>query len=403
MVSGSRISRELESTANSESGVAENQKKIRVLLFIDSIDAGGAQRQMVVLANGLAKMGIDVMLVNYFPGSQLIDQLDQSRVKRIVVLKKGKLDIRFGIALYRLFKRYRPHVLVSYLNTANLWARLVGPIAGIRGIITSERSLDIARSRKKLMLEKFLAPLSSRIVLNAYAIQNALISHGIDPEKTVVIQNGVDTRYFSKIEDERVLKFRNRVGIKPDALLMTLPARLTREKNHQGLVAALQDFGSLPQRLHVLFVGNEFDPSIRAGIEAMTRADGFSDRISFFPAQKDMPVVYGASDIVVLPSVYEGFPNVIVEAMACERVVLASNVSDNPQIVRHGVDGFLFDIDCPRSLDDALEQVFSLSPGQAEQVGLAARSVVVDKFSEERLITKNLNLISAVANQCAGR
>lgn len=344
-------------------------RRKQVLLLVDSLMSGGAQRQIVVLANELHRRGYGVGILTYYPGDQLSQFLRSPEIRHEVVRRRGRLDLLFPFRLYRFLRRRRPDCLISYMTTPNLWARTVGRLAGVRRVITSERDVGLGVRRGHAWLERLLAHASSRIVVNAHEIRRGLLELGIAAGRIEVIHNGVDMAQFSRGPEEQIRATREALGVAPDEFLILLPGRISEQKNHRLLVDAMRDFAMARRRARVAFAGNELAQDLKRCLAGAIHEAGLADRFSFLGPRDDMPQLYGAADVVVLPSLWEGFPNVVVEAMACETPVVVSDVSDNAVIVEHGVSGFVFPSGSAEGLAAGLEAVLRMSREERRALG----------------------------------
>jgi len=238
-------------------------KRKKILLFIDSLVGGGAQRQIVTLARCLHDSGYDVSVLTYRNEEQLRYLLDEKNIEHHVIEKKSKLDLLFIFRLYRYFKVIDPDCVISYLNTPNLWGRLAGRMAGIKKIITSERNLDIDKSRVRIVIENLIFRLSSCIVVNANAIKSLLIEKGIPADKIQVIYNGLDLQYFKPVPLSEAEHFRASYGVLKADRLFLLPGRIMAQKNHLSLIRAVLTRVDVFKSAKLIFVGNEFDKKIK--------------------------------------------------------------------------------------------------------------------------------------------
>lgn len=361
------------------------QKKI--VLFVDSLESGGAQRQIVVLANVLFQRGYDVTILTYYPGDQLSQFLASPAIHRAFLPRRSKYDVGFLFRLRRYFRETRPDCIISYLTTTNFWARTAGRLAGITHIITSERNLNLRPGRGTVLRERLLAGWSSFIVVNSRAGRDNLCRAGIPDAKVVVIYNGLDLRIFSRQDAEQVRSLRQSLQVGLEERLVLLPGRMAPEKNHLLLVDAVRRLDPA-LRVKVVFAGNEFDRDVKQAIHDRVRASGISEKFQFLGPRSDMSLLYSAADIVVLPSLWEGFPNVLVEAMACGTPVIASAISDNPHIVEDGVTGFLFPSNDQDGLVAALDRMLRMAPASLREMGergseRAARLCSLESFGEQ--------------------
>jgi glycosyltransferase involved in cell wall biosynthesis len=336
----------------------------KIMLCIDSLESGGAQRQIVVLANVLHQRGYNVSIVTHYPGDQLSQFLVSGDIRRQFVPRHSRYDLGFLFRLSRHIKSEAPDCIISYLTTTNFWARIAGRMAGVRHIITSERSINIGDSTSTAFRERLLARLSTSVVVNSQEGRQSLLYIGIPDAKIHVVYNGLDLQQFSRQPESAIRAARQALAVSDSDFLVLLPARMSAEKNHLLLVEAVLRARILQGRIKVAFAGNEFYPETRQRVVERIDRAGAADQFVFLGPRADMPLLYSAADVVVLPSLREGFPNVIVEAMACGTPVIASNISDNAVIVQHGVTGYLFGSNDADKLAHAMETVAALSPAE---------------------------------------
>lgn len=365
------------------------------MLFIDTLASGGAQRQMVTLACGLKDAGYGLRLVTYRAENQLEPYLIQHGVTWDVVPKRAKFDPLFLWNLFWFFRRHKPDVMICYLRTPNLWGRLIGKLAGIPAVVTSERNVELNRSALHTLIEKLLYRLSAKIVVNASSIKRLLEASGIPGDHILTIYNGLDTEHFNDQgrDSPSVQALRTELGIRPDERVFLLPGRIQRQKNHVGLVEALATLSEQLEGVRVLFVGNEFYQDIKAKMIQLAQSAGIADKLVFAGPRANMPTVYSAADVIVLPSLWEGLPNVLIEAMSCRRPVIASVVSDNANFVKPGVNGLLVPTGDSRALASALKECIGANPERLVELGENARATAVSLFSQQRLLEQYRTLI----------
>ncbi len=365
----------------------------KILLFIDSLGAGGAQQQIVTLAKVLKKHGHCVTLVIYHDNYQLIDALNVCDVPVCLVKKYGKLDASFLFRLLKVIMEIKPDVIVSYLTMPNMWARLCSIF--IRGpvVITSERNIDLTKSFIKVFIEKILYRLSDSIVVNARSIQNILINDvGISSSKIRIIYNGLDVEYY-KYDDMLDVDHYQKEFDSYGKTLLLLPGRIEEQKNHNCLIDALSRLESdVTENLKILFAGNIFNKELYDDLVSRIENKNLHGNIIFLGVRDDMKQLYSMADIVILPSLWEGLPNVVIEAMSCSRVVLASDVSDNPLFIENDVNGFLFRNNDSKDLADKLKAILSLGESDKKLIGDRARERICKMCSLDSFYNNYYNL-----------
>ena len=267
-----------------------NRKK--VLLSIDSLMSGGAQRQIVVLANVLHERGYEVVLLTYYPGDQLSQFLVSGQIRHVLLPRHSKYDIGYFPRLYRYLRKEHPDCVISYMSTPSFWARVVGRPAGISRIITSERNINITQRRSLALLERLLAPLSDAIVVNSHEGRRRLEALGIPAHQLHVIYNGVDCQHFCRQPEAATRALRDDLGVAADERLVLLPGRMETQKNHRLLVEAALAIGPAGAGIKVAFAGNEFSTAIKNEIMARITAAGAAERFLFLgPAVRYAPAL----------------------------------------------------------------------------------------------------------------
>jgi L-malate glycosyltransferase len=175
-----------------------------------------------------------------------------------------------------------------------------------------------------------------------------------------------------------------------------LPGRLVWEKNHECRLRAAAQAG-LARPFLILIVGQEIDLELKARLQKLIAELGISTETRFVGPASDILSIYALCDVMVLPSLSEAMPNVVMEAMSCGRIVIASAVSDNDRIIQHGVSGFVFPNNDVAALARLLAHCQSLSEIERRAIGKAARSRAQELFSKERMAGAYVELIDGAA------
>lgn len=357
----------------------ESGKK-KILCLIDSLASGGAQRQMVGLASLLKGEGYDVKVVTYFDMPFYLSQLQESGVDyEYVTCSTGLVDRLQKIG--RAIKQYRPDVVVSYLDTPNILACLLH-IANKNKwkLIVSERNTTQILSRReriKFALYRF----ADAIVPNSFSQGDFIAKHYPQyVDKCHVITNFVDTEVFSpktKETDSDVLRV---IGV----------GRVLKQKNIPILIGAVNDIRKNGCNVRVDWYGEKFDTYDEC--MRLINQYGLEGVFEFHEPCNNIIEKYRESDLFVLPSIYEGFPNVLCEAMSCGLPVIATDVCDNGRIAQHEENGYLIPSGDTKGLSDRLLQFIKLSPIQRKAMGDKSRGIAVGLFSKESFVKEYIKL-----------
>ena len=367
-------------------------KKKNILFIIDSLGSGGAQRQMTLLAKHIDQTKFDISILIYHDSRHYEKELIDANIPVHYIQKNGYIDLVFFYSLIRKIIEVKPCIILSYLMVPNVWARLAGRLAGVKHIITSERNIDIGHSKTRVLIEKLLNRFSSSIVVNAEAIKESLIrTVGIPESKLQVIYNGVDVAQFSCPDADVIENYRNEFGLSATNKIIFLPGRMQPQKNHISLVRAFCKVADNMPNGKLLFAGEEIDQNIKDEIVKELSTHDLLGRAVFAGRQSNMSELYSLSDIVVLPSLWEGFPNVILEAMASERAVIATDIADNKRLVHDGVNGYLFAVNDDQKLSDLILTVLEHDDSLIE-MGKKGREIINESFSISEMVKNYQNL-----------
>jgi len=365
--------------------------KKRIVLLIDSLCQGGAQRQITTLGVRLAKAGHHVRLLMYHPFDFFVPELEAAGVPVELVRLPHKL-LRIPVFYHRL-RALQPDAVIAFLNTPTILADLAAfPRSRFR-VIVSERTgaLDKPRPGDKTRFQ--LHRLADAVVTNGQHLADAVTQTAPWLKaKTHVIINCVDLERFHPTEEPE-----------GDTIRIAVLARVSAEKNPMTVMRALQRLRDRRPDLSITLdwygsrylVNGEPTPASATWLEldqALTDAEMHGVLRIHDPVNDVVPIYQGVS-LILLASAYEGCPNVICEAIACGRPVLACRICDNHRLVHEGANGYLFDPTDPDQLADALERFADLTPDQRTAMGHASRRIAEDLLSPQTFLERYEHLI----------
>ena len=363
----------------------------KVAFLIRSLDRGGAERQLVLLATSLHHRGHDVVVIVFYPGTPLEAELRAAGVRVRSLNKAGRWDVvGFLRRLRQVVREEQPKVLHGYLDIANASSALVRGVTPslkvIWGVRASNMDLDrydwLARAQDPFV--RGLSRFADLVIANSQAGAAFAVSRGYPADRMLAIPNGIDTERF-RPDREAGARIRREWNVLPHEKLVGLVGRLDPMKDHPTFLAAAALLA--PKRSHVRFVCVG-DGDSRYRQELMRRADqlGLTPRLIWAGTRADMPAVYNALDTACSCSAYgEGFSNVIGEAMACGVPCVVTDVGDSAWIL--GQPAF---VSPPGKPDEVALRVAVLVDGgdaNAARVGAEGRQRIIDRFSVAHLVS----------------
>ncbi len=362
---------------------------MRVAIYINIMERGGAEGQVILLARGLLERGYDVKIAT---GSGKLAVVPEELLPHIVQIPERPRVKRF-LLFFRFLREYRPDILHNQLYMANVFGTLAGRLAGVPVVIMSVLSTDLWKRRAARFLEKTAAAFASKVMVNSQQVADDLSMKSRIPDDSIkVIYNGVDTDCFSP--ENRALnlqKIREELNIPVNTPLIINVANLLPVKNHAALLRALSLLHSeLPvgQRPYLLLCGEgpEKENIVRyageLGILSFIRMTGWVDEIERYLA---------ASDIFCLSSKSEGFPNAIIEAMATGIPCVVTDVGGNREGVIDGENGYVVPNDDGEAISARLLELIA-NPEKARRMGNSGREIAQERFSLERMISDTIRL-----------
>lgn len=358
---------------------------MKILFFLRSLDYGGAERQLVLLARGLRECGHDVLIAVFYPGGPLEKELEDSGVRIRPLHKRGRWDVvQFFLRLIRVLREEHPDILHSYLFEPNLVALAVKPLFPAMRVVWGIRSsmMDFSRydwlAGVSFKLSGWLSRLPDAVIINSRIGREYHVSKGFAADKMVVIPNGVDTERFRPDPAGRA-RIRSEWGIAACDKLVGLVGRLDPMKDHPIFLQAAALLAH--QRRDTRFVCVGGGPAeYRASLRSIAKSLGLEDCLLWVDTRTDMADIYNALDVSISSSYGEGLSNVIVEAMACGVPCVVTDVGDSAWIV--GDTGEVVPPKNAMALMDAIQR--SLDRPRCAPARIRQR--IVEQLSEDNLV-----------------
>ncbi|MCP4230102.1 MAG: glycosyltransferase [bacterium] len=368
---------------------------MRVVIYINIMERGGAEGQVAVLAEGLLERGYEVKIAT---GSGKLTAVPDNLLPYVIEIPERPRLKRFW-AFFRFLREYKPDVLHNQLYMANVFGTLAGRLAGVKTIIMSVLSTDLWKGKTARILEKRAAALASKVMVNSRGVARDLLEQSNIPQQKIhVIYNGIDTVRFSpdKLETYKS-EVRRELKIPGDAPVIINVANLLPVKNHQTLLRAIALLErNMPNRRRPFLIlcgeGPEKENIIRLAADL-----GTLPFIRFTGSVTDVERYLGASDIFCLPSSSEGFSNAKIEAMAMGLPCIVSDVGGNAEAVIDGINGYV-------TLSGDIEMTsirlrdLILDEEKAREMGRAGRDIAVSNFSEGRMIMDTIEMYEGTQN-----
>jgi glycosyltransferase involved in cell wall biosynthesis len=370
---------------------------VKVLLFVRDLAVGGSQRQLAVLAAGLARRGHDVAVVVLYAGGALEALLVDSGSRLLSIEKARRWDVIAPLArLRRLFVSERPDLVYAFLPTQTTLAALLLPARLETKLVFGLRAGGMQLDRYDALnaltyrTEAWLARRADLIIANARTVRADAAGRGLPAERIAVVPNGIDTDAM-RPDAAAGHALRRAWGISDDAFVIGCVARLDPMKDHPNFLNAAVSFARDHPDARFVCVGDG-PAAYRGELEARANSLGLADRVVWAGELGDVKAAYNAFDFATLPSAFgEGFPNVVGEAMACGAPVVATDVGDVHAII--GELGQVVPPKNPVSLCAGWERLRERL-AQNPELREAARSAIVANYGLDTMVRRTEDILS---------
>ena len=371
---------------------------MKIICLTDSLNSGGAQRQLCMLAVLLKQRGYDVSVLTYHKFDFYKPILDGASVLSITVEGANKPARMWAVR--QSIRRQNPDIVIAYQETPSLFAELAGLPRRDFALIVSERNSDLYQNlgtKRRFFFHR----LANAVVCNSFT-QTRFIAKTAPwlTKRTTTIINCVDTHKF------RPASVQAPVDNGPISILVI--GNFRPQKNPLALVEAMRIVNQkLPNRVRVDWYGNIWlkngsptkDSVLYLKVQNSIKNNNLDDVFRLHDFVTDIIPLYQSAAAFCLPSLYEGCSNVIAEAMACGKPVLASNICDNSYLVNDKENGFLFDPADPQAIAATIMRFAALPVEQRIQFGRASRDKAERLLSPKVFIQKYIDLMASILRE----
>lgn len=372
---------------------------MKFFFLIGSLEVGGAETQLVLLARGLAKAGHEVHFATIAGDGPLAAPLRRSGVVVHHLLPDGQAMprlLRRFLAQFRLMilvRRLRPDVVQAYLPLTCLMGAIAGRLAGTPCIVIGRRALATHQDRVRLggLIDRIANGLAHAITANSEAVrQDHMRRDGLAPEQICVIPNAIEIEKFLP-DPVRRQAMRQALGVDAGQTAILCVGNLIPYKGHADLIAAIGKLGLTKARLQLFLAGRP--EKLGEGLAAM--AAQMQVPFTLLGPRDDIPDLLQAADLFVLPSHEEGSSNALLEAIIAGVPVVATDVGGNPALLLHGDGGRLCPARDPAALADAISGSLADLEASKRQAS-RARAAAMAQHAPQALIARHLALYEGV-------
>ncbi|HLV37784.1 MAG TPA: glycosyltransferase [Spirillospora sp.] len=369
---------------------------LRVAHVIKVTNIAGAETHLLTLLAGLRARQIDAQLLMLTEASKPMDDYLQALTRRGIPVERlviySDADPTLLPRLRNRFRLIKPHIVHTHLFHADLYGTLAAKWFCFRTAVVTSRHNDNAFRRREpyRSLNRWLwRKVAAGIAISESIARFAVEIEGAPPSKIQTIHYGLEYTPQTPAERQALRKqVRSELGIPDDVPVVGMVCRLVEQK---GVSYGLRGFAQAVLQVPTARLLIAGDGPLRAELEAEANALGLDASTRFLGWQDDAPRLMSAFDVLLVPSLWEGFGLVILEAMSQQVPVVASAVSAIPEIVVHGETGLLFP---PRDVDALAAALVSLlvDAPLRRHMGMLAEDRLETHFTARRMIDQTVEL-----------
>jgi len=371
-----------------------NSSPIRIVHIIDSLNIGGTEKQCVELVKRLNDFDYDISLITLDKNGYLFDCLGSLKKRTFqTMFPRGFYHFTFFfklLKLAKLIKRLKPDIVQTYGFYSAVPGILASKIAGVPIVIAGKRDMSEFLSSRQLKVETALWRIANIIIVNAHNIRRQLVQNfRVCKDKVATIHNGVDTNFFTPLSVTHKLR--------SEKLQIGMIASFRDQKDHKTFLEAAKVV--LQIRSNILFVLIGSGPR-EMEMKNYTCELGIEDSVFFCGRRTGDQLVQSVRDlyISVLPSFNEGFPNAILESMACGVPVIANPSGGVEELIDDGITGYLFPYKRPDILAEKI--LFLLDNTEVgTHIAANARHKVESQFNFDIICGKYQKLYQNLVHQ----
>ncbi|MBK9404429.1 MAG: glycosyltransferase [Ignavibacteria bacterium] len=361
-------------------------KQIKVVHIISNLSLGGAQ---ILLFDILCKLkeyeDLELTLVTIDSG-EYIEKYKNAGIKIIDIGEKGLINPKIYFKLKKVIESLKPDIVHTHLNKADFYGRIAAKRSNVPLIIstchnysTTHSGADINKKSFFDVIDNFVIDYSkSYLIAISKLVKQYLINRNPSYEKiTEVIYNGINfDKIKYKLSNGEILKLRSKNNIDSDDFVISVIGRLDKQKGHLIFLESVKEIIHQNKKIKILLIG---DGSLREQIEIFIKENNLSSQVIMKGFQPDSEPYIEISDLICVPSLWEGFGLVIIEGMIKKKIILASDVGGIPEIIEDGKTGFLFKSQNKTELIKKLIYIYS-NIKELDHIKEKAVSVIKDNF-----------------------
>ena len=372
---------------------------MRIAHIIKVTRISGAERHLLILLGGLREQGVDARLIMLVERGKPMDDMAAAAQARAIPLTRltirGHYDIPLLWRLQRALRAISPDIVHTHLIHADMYGYAAAKLARVGTVISSRHNDDQFRYRPRWrrLNRQLWRRLDAGIAISGAVANFAEVIEGAPRDKLHIVHYGMEYRWLSDETIERSRhSLRDELGLPLDTPLLGMVCRLVQQKGVPYSLEALRRIQSDFPQARLVIIG---DGEKAGELRQLATALGVAERVHWPSWRDDAAELMTGLDVLLAPSLWEGFGLVILEAMARRVPVIASRVSALPEVVVHGETGILIESRDVDGLTQAIARLLS-DRSLRKYMGLLGAARLEEHFSAQRMVDETAKVYASV-------
>jgi glycosyltransferase involved in cell wall biosynthesis len=379
----------------------DKQSKCHILFVIDNLQFGGGERVFAQVISRLPQNRYEILLSAH-PNEQL-PQAVRPRVEFFPLDFSKRHSFSLIPRLSEIIKRNDIKIVHGQGARAEFYARLASRLAGnskyVSTIAMPVEGFDVGPFRKRIytLFDRLSERFVDRFLVVSDALREAMIrGHGIPAEKVTRIYNGIEVEHYSPQEENGLREgIRREFNVGEDTIVIGAIGRLVWQKGFDYLISALPELLKRLPRTKILLVG---DGPLRGELEVLAEKLKVEEHLIFTGFRSDIRDILSAIDVLVVPSLLEGFPMITLEGMAMAKPIIATRIDGVTEQIVDGVSGILIPSRDPDAIAQAVVRL-STEKELAQILGSEGRRRVENEFTVEKMVSETEKVYQSLYEQ----
>ena len=364
-----------------------------LLYVFDNLEFGGGERGFVQIINSLNRTKYKIM-VACLPTEVFVEKVKGDEVQINSVDMRNRFNPMVILRLVNLMKRENVDIVHSQGARADFFARMSAKLAGAPIVISTVQmpvegfNVSTIKRLIYILLNRFSERFVDRFIVTSTALEKTLIEkHSIQSQRIVKIYNGVEVDEYSMTDEERMCRrlcFRKELGLEGKIPIVGVIGRLVWQKGFEYFIEAIPEVLNKITNVRFLVVG---EGVLKNELAARCKRLNLSEEIIFTGFRDDVKDILSSIDIFVMPSLLEGLPMVLLEAMSMAKPIAATDIEGIQEMLENGITGLLVPPRDPKSLSEAIAGLLN-HRDKAFLIGATARKVVEARFRVDVMVQK---------------